>query len=573
MKNIRTVSGAIITAILIFVICNISFASGMEICYDGQTHLYTGSVYGLKVNGNTISSPMEPIIFNDHALVPVREIFEECGATVVYDGESRSVEVYYGRKYIRMYINNNVAYVNGQRTIIPDDVVPKLIYKPGDLTKTMVPVRFIAESAGMEVVFDGPNEEILIWSDKDLSTPTPAPVLTPEPTATPLPTVAPVLTPEPTVQPTVEPTERPTVKPTERPTVKPTVAPTEKPVTIKEITTKKVSDTSLKVTVKSDGDLTEKFSYFTLKSPERVVVDFKEIDYVGGDKTVKLNMNGITSMRTGVDEERTRIVIDVQNLKSYNVKRTNDNVVEISVTVTGEKAESKPTQKPTSVTDIVNGASSAVKDEHTSGISNASSKDKKKVIMLDAGHGGSDPGAIGELDGKSIYEKDLTLSITYKVKAILEEKGYAVSLTRKGDTLPTLAERPAKANKEGCALFVSIHINSATSKEAYGTEVFWSEENNDDDYNITSEKFAENVLNSMLKYMKSYNRGVRMANWAVTRRSEMPAVLVEVGFISNENELKKMCSDDYQNKTAHGIAEGIVKTLKKVEIPVEIEVE
>ena len=567
MKNPRVFLGAVLTAVLYFVINSVSFAAGMEICYDGETHVYTGSVYSLKVNGNAVSSPMEPIIFNDHALVPVREIFEECGATVVYDGESRSVEVYYGKKYIRMYINNNVAYVNGQRTIIPDDVVPKLIYKPGDLTKTMVPVRFIAESAGMEVVFDGANEEILIWSDKDLSTPTPAPVLTPEPTE------APVLTPEPTPEPTAEPTVKPTEKPTVKPTVKPTPVPTEKPVTIKEIETKKLSDTSLKITVTSDGALTERFSYFTLTGPERVVVDFKGIDYIGGDRTVKLNMNGITSMRTGIDEERTRIVVDVENLKSYNVKRTKDNVVEISVKVTGEKAEAKPTQKPTSVTDIINGASSAVNNGHTSGITNADSANKKKVIMLDAGHGGSDPGAIGELDGKSVYEKDLTLSITYKVKAILEQKGYTVSMTRTGDTLPTLAERPAQANEEGCALFASIHINSATSKEAYGTEVFWSEENNEDDYNITSEKFAENVLSSMLKYMKSYNRGVRMANWAVIRRSQMPAVLIEVGFISNEDELKKMCSDEYQNKTAHGIAEGIVKTLKKVEIPVEMEVE
>ena len=67
--------------------------------------------------------------------------------------------------------------------------------------------------------------------------------------------------------------------------------------------------------------------------------------------------------------------------------------------------------------------------------------------------------------------------------------------------------------------------------------------------------------------MKSYDRGVRMANWAVIRRSDMPAVLVEVGFISNEKELANMCNDDYQNKTAMGIAEGIINTIHYVNVP------
>ena len=71
----------------------------------------------------------------------------------------------------------------------------------------------------------------------------------------------------------------------------------------------------------------------------------------------------------------------------------------------------------------------------------------------------------------------------------------------------------------------------------------------------------------MLYYTGAYNRGVKMENWAVTRRSEMPAILIEVGFISNKEELEAMCSDDYQNKVAKGIAEGIVNTLREVKMP------
>lgn len=193
-------------------------AAGIPLFYDGAEHMYTGSVYNLYVNGNEIRAAMEPIIFNDHALVPVREVFEEVGATVEYTVETRCVEIQYRKTYIRLYINDNCAYINGRKTNIPDDVVPKLINKSGGLTKTMVPVRFISESVGMGVEFDGNSGSIYITEAEPVA----------EPTATPKPTAAP--TPEPTEMPTPEPTEAPAGPPTATPesAVKAAVA-TEKP--------------------------------------------------------------------------------------------------------------------------------------------------------------------------------------------------------------------------------------------------------------------------------------------------------------------------------------------------------
>lgn len=533
-------------------------AAGIQICYDGGTHIYTGSVYSLFVNGREINSPMEPIIFNDHALVPVREIFEELGAKVDYTLADRCVEIQYNKTYIRMYINNNCAYINGTPTAIPDGVVPKLINKPGGLTKTMVPVRFISETVGMTVDFNGENGRISIDTK-----PTSAAVPTAAPTAKP--TAAP--TPVPTPKPTAAPTQAPAAVPTAKPTEKPTAAPTQSPVKIMNIKRNLVSKTKLKITVTCDKSVVGKVSYFTLANPERVVVDFKGIDFDGGDLTYDVKGNGIKSVRTGVDSERTRIVTDVENLKNYTVEFAENNIVEITVQVTGETSSSSKSDDKTSSSSKEEAGKTAADSEYAKGITQASAADKKKVIMLDAGHGGTDPGAIGKLDGKTIYEKDLTLTITYKVKAILESNGYTTSMTRTGDTLPSLSERPEQANNENCALFTSIHINSAAATEAYGTEVYYSEENNGSAYGITSKKFADNVQECMLKYMKSYDRGVRMANWAVIRKSKMPAVLVEVGFISNEAELRKMCSDDYQNKVAAGIAEGIINTVHYVKVP------
>lgn len=538
LKWIKGIAAAL-TSALIGTASLTAFAAvtnpGMEICYDGATHLYTGEIYKLYVNGDRIDSLMDPIIFNDRALVPVREIFEHCGADVAYTDSSKCIEVQYDTTYIRMYVNDNVAYVNGKMKGIPDDIVPKLISKPGQPAKTMVPVRFISETVGLNVDFYG-DDGVISVSDEGTGN---------------------NYVPEVTEQPVYEEPE-----PTEEPTAEPTPEPVRPLIT--SITNRMLSATSMKVTVKADRELEGSYSYFTLSDPERVVVDFADAQYEGSGGTISTNGDGIKSVRIGTTDERTRVVIDVENLISYDVKPVSDKTVEITIKVSGAPAVT-PTPQPSKSTNTSAATESAQNSSYGAGIVKATAADKKKVIMLDAGHGGSDPGAIGTLNGRTVNEKDLTLSITYKVKAILEANGYVTSMTRTGDTLPSLAERPAQANEEGCALFISIHINSAEATEAHGTEVYWSQENvdatADDGLRADGKDFAQYVLDGMLKYTKSYNRGVRQANWAVTRRSQMPAVLAEVGFISNENELSNMVDDDYQNKVATGIAEGIINML------------
>lgn len=501
----------------------VSAGAAMQICYDGATHWYTGEIYSLYVNGNEINAPMEPIIFNDHALVPVREIFEECGATVDYEGKTQCVEIEYNGSNIKMYINDNYAYINGEKERIPDNVVPKLINKPGGETKTMVPVRFISETVGMEVEFDGDRGRIDIISDE-------------------------------------------AAVPTEEPVSEPTPEPVQESAHVTGIDYVMTSETEISITVKCDTAVNGRYSHFTLTDPERVVIDFAGMSFSDGEGTINIGTPGFSEIRTGSNSERARIVLDVNGLTGYNVTETAADTVVINVETEAAEESAADTGASDSgeSSTIVGGT---VSDAYKTGIVAATAEDSAKVIMLDAGHGGEDPGAIGNLDGEYINEKDLTLAITYKVKDILESNGYTTSMTRTGDTLPSLTERPAQANEEGCALFVSIHINSAAATEANGTEVYWADENNGDEYGITSKEFAENVLESMLKYTGANDRGVKMTNWAVTRRSEMPAILIEVGFISNDAELRAMCSDEYQNKVAKGIAEGIIETLHKVELP------
>ena len=511
----------LITAVaaLIIMLCGMSYANaeGVLLEYDGGTHEYNGEFYSLFVNNQLIDPPLAPIIFNDRALVPVREIFEEVGAEVNYINETQTVEVKGANTDVTLRINDNVAYVNGSKTRIPDNVVPKLISKVGGETKTMVPVRFISESIGLDVEFDGEDGAILIESGGY--------TLADE---SQLPQVS---EPEPESEPEIF---------------------------VTDITYDIISSISACVTVTTDGAI-DNYNDFVLQSPQRIVVDIQNGKLATTKENTIVGAAGLNTIRAGDNGERARIVLDINGLKTYTVNQTSDNTIEIRTVISAPKQE-------VAAEDIKNEITATV----TQNPQYTAHSSDDMLIVLDAGHGGTDSGATGELNGEPLYEKNLTLQITKRVQAILENAGYHTSLTREGDTLPSLAERPEQANAENAALFISIHINSANVSEAHGTEVFYATENNGDAYGVTSETFAENVLSRMLKYMQSVNRGVKTAEHAVTRRCNMPAVLAEVGFISNPDEAYLMTTDEYQQKVAQGIAEGVILTLREVTIPEQV---
>ena len=150
--------------------------AAMLLEYDGEQHSYTGAVYKLYVNGKAVSTPLAPIIFNDRALVPVREVFEAMGASVDYAPSSREITVSMTGKTVLLQINSQYAYVNGERKTLTDGVVPKLIAKAGESAKTMIPVRFASENLGMVVNFDAANGAIRISDPSVYTEPaTPAP--------------------------------------------------------------------------------------------------------------------------------------------------------------------------------------------------------------------------------------------------------------------------------------------------------------------------------------------------------------------------------------------------------------
>lgn len=180
------------------------------------------------------------------------------------------------------------------------------------------------------------------------------------------------------------------------------------------------------------------------------------------------------------------------------------------------------------------------------------------LIVLDAGHGGKDPGTKVE----SILEKRLTLSTALLVKRALEVLGYRVVLTRSRDVSLSLQRRVGIANKMEATILVSLHYNSASNPKAKGLEVYYYSSKTDAMRTKESKHLANCALYQIIDQTSMSSRGVRKGNWYVNREAEMPSILIEGGFLTNPEELSHLKNRDFLNKLAEGIARGIDKYLK-----------
>ena len=194
-----------------------------------------------------------------------------------------------------------------------------------------------------------------------------------------------------------------------------------------------------------------------------------------------------------------------------------------------------------------------------------------KIVYLDAGHGGYDPGA----SYFGISEKSLTLAIQSRVKAKLESEGYQVVTTRTSDTYVDLTDRSRAANASESDIFVSIHINASGSSAAQGIETYYyqpyaeypSRINATYHANPTrlsmSDTLANAIQSSLINATGAQNQGVKRQTFAVLRETTAPAVLLELGFLSNPQEAARLSTSDYQETLANAIVAGIKSYYEK----------
>jgi N-acetylmuramoyl-L-alanine amidase len=224
---------------------------------------------------------------------------------------------------------------------------------------------------------------------------------------------------------------------------------------------------------------------------------------------------------------------------------------------------------------------------------------KVQRIVLDPGHGGKDPGAVGR---QGTMEKTIVFDVTRRVKHRLEEHGFDVLLTRTRDEYVPLGSRSEMANEYKADVFVSIHANAAENRDACGFETFFlsvaktdweravaARENAVLEYEMPDTVKFEDELELILADLaqnefltesselaaciqehavpcaRVKDRGVKQANFFVLRNNYMPAVLVECGFISNKSEEKLLLTPKHRERIASGVADGIIEFIRQYE--------
>lgn len=238
----------------------------------------------------------------------------------------------------------------------------------------------------------------------------------------------------------------------------------------------------------------------------------------------------------------------------YTVRNDKINTVEITINENGE------TEFTINEADIF--GYELTQEDNTIYIEPKNPKDiYDKIVVIDPGHGGFDPGT----NTAELNEKDITLDIGRKVVTLLDQNpNIKVYTTRTTDTYVDLQDRAQFANKLA-DLFVSIHVNANDQiLSANGTEVYYYPNANESIYNITSKECAEIMCDSLSATLNSRRRENKKDSYIVIRETKMPSILCEVGFLTNKEEAKLLADDSYRTKAAEGISKGVTTILNKM---------
>lgn len=170
------------------------------------------------------------------------------------------------------------------------------------------------------------------------------------------------------------------------------------------------------------------------------------------------------------------------------------------------------------------------------------------TVVIDAGHGGIDRGGIS---GQRIPEKPYTLDVAIRLRTLLKEAGFTTLMTRTKDVFVPLSERVRITNAQSNAVFVSIHFNSATLPRGRGFETYY--------YAANARPLAARIQSRLMRVLPgTENRGVKCCGYFVLRKSAIPAVLAECGFLTNPDEARLILRATFRQRIAEAIAQAII---------------
>lgn len=382
-----------------------------------------------------------------------------------------------------------------------------------------------------------------------------------------------------------------------------------------------VSVQNMRVGNQTDGarvvfDINKSINYrvFLLDNPRRAVVDLDDAD-IGSLKTKVVNQV-ISGSRIGkMSGNDKRVVFDLSRpaivKKAFLIppqSGQNWRLV-IDLTMTSEGTFKSKIGNKYVLTNNTQFAPQEEKEESpwwsfgSSDNQKSTAKvNRKRIIVLDPGHGGKDPGAIGAY--AKTYEKNITLAMGKELKQMLQNKGYIVYLTRENDIFIPLRQRTKIAQKYKADLFMSIHADSAQNRNATGLSVYTlsdtasdkeaaalaERENKADiiggmdlggntkevndilislsqtDTRNKSSKYATYLVQEMSKSVKLVKNTHRFAGFAVLKAPDVPAALLEMGYLSNRTEEANLRTSSYRKKLAEAVARAVDKYFKDPEI-------
>lgn len=478
--------------------------------------------------GERLSCDVAPVIQDGRTLVPVRVISEEgLGADVKWDGEKRQVEITKDSLSILLTIDDAKAVVNGKAVNLD---VPAVIISD----RTMVPVRFVSETFKYRVEWDGEERRVSIDKEKALE----------------------------------------------------------------------IEDIEYEENRNNDAVYITLSHYaepkiFTLQDPYRIVIDFEGATYEGGDDKYDVDSPYVKQFRYAAQDGFYRLAVECKGEQPYKVKKLNDDEMKITIgtaaTAVTDEEEDIPAkdEDTTDENDKDETDPDAAEDKDGDTVKEDEDKasddkddeeelvlDSDMTVVIDAGHGGIDPGALGrDEEGNVIYgeddkekkdplikEKDINLSVAKHLYEYLTEEGVNAVLVRKKDVYYTLREIADRANAKEAVLFVSVHCNSVeNNSSAEGVEVLYSNKEGDEKYGVASKKYAQNVLDEILDRVDTVDRGIKeRPGLAVLKWTDMPAVLVEMGFITNPTDQERLLNRTWQKAMAKAIGDGVIKTLDEM---------
>lgn len=501
----------------------------------------------LFINGDEVKNlPVAPVIINDSVVVPVREVLEEFDVILDWKQDSRELFITKDDVIVLLKVNEKIANVNGKGKILV--AAPTIIND-----KLMVPVRFIGETFGFKVSWDNQDKKVVIDSK--------------------------VVIKKEIVN---------IISIDENDEYSYTIKADAKIDSIKEyylpgnrlaIDIKNAEMKMSKSEIIPGNQVVYKIrvaqNQILPVEITRVVFDlFNNTDYdvkLSGDKfSIDITFNKTVSLCKNISCDNNIIVLK----KEVYMPNANE-ILEID-----EYYNKKYVLKfPMQIENIYGNGKFFIRNEYFSYVEIRSDsvivnenkiwaynifednenvyvkailpKEKyQNVFVIDAGHGGSDPGAINN----EVMEKDLTFDIVKKVLDMFDgDENIKVYSTRMADVKIPLDVRYQIANDIG-DMFISVHINSSDkNRDANGTEVFYYPHESDLQKKFTSKMLAQTLHKNLLNELESFDRKVKTENYVVLKKAVVPAALCEIGFITNPEEFSNLCDEGYRFKVANAI--------------------